>query len=97
MLRKEHDIKNHQIENQSKQLSQQTELMRDLSDRLREGNVLIASLQQQLSLPGGDTSGRGTVVDATTQPRAGESPPKKKSPIKPTKKRGLFDRLLRRK
>ena len=51
MLRKELDIKNHQITQQSEMLSKQIELISGLSERLREGNILIGSLQQQLALP----------------------------------------------
>jgi len=98
-LRKELDIKNQQIENQFKQLSQNSELMKGLSERLHEGNVLIASLQKQLSPPESGNSSTTHAVDATTQPStAGESAAKKKSPSKATKKkRGLLDWFSRRK
>lgn len=97
-LRKELDIKNQQIENQFKQLSQYAELMKGLSERLREGNVLIASLQKQLSPPESDKSLTTTAIDASTQPsRAEDSPAKKKSPIKAAKrKRGFLDWFRRR-
>ena len=93
MLRGELEIKNQQIAAQSLMLSQQMQLISGLSERIREGNVLIASLQKQLSLPEGENSSTTHAVDATTQPsRAGESAAKKKSPSKATKKkRGLLD------
>ena len=53
MLRKELDIKNHQITQQSEMMTKQIELISGLSERLREGNILIGSLQQQLALPDG--------------------------------------------
>lgn len=42
MLQKELDIKNVQIDSQ-------TQLLRDFSERVREGNILIGSLQKQLA------------------------------------------------
>lgn len=67
MLRGELEIKNGQITQQSDLIARQMELISGLSERLREGNVLLGSLQQQLTL--GDGRGRtGTgVVDADTQ------------------------------
>lgn len=50
MLRRELDIKNHQITQQGELIGRQMELISGLSERLREGNVLIGSLQQHLSL-----------------------------------------------
>ena len=64
MLRKELDIKNHQITQQSEMLSKQIELISGLSERLREGNILIGSLQQQLALPDGNDRQSSDVVDA---------------------------------
>ena len=51
MLRGELQIKNQQISEQSELISKQMQLINGLSERLREGNVLIGSLQQHLSLP----------------------------------------------
>ena len=53
MLRGELQIKNQQISEQSELISKQMQLINGLSERLREGNVLIGSLQQHLSLPQG--------------------------------------------
>ena len=58
------DIKNQQIAAQHQQMTAQNELMKGLSERLREGNILIGSLQQQLAL--GDGTKRIAVVDAET-------------------------------
>ena len=41
MLRRELDIKNQQITQQSELISKQMELVSGLSERLREGNILI--------------------------------------------------------
>src|SRR5439155_13557433 len=51
MLRGELQIKNQQIAQQSELISKQMELISGLSERLREGNVLLGSLQQRLALP----------------------------------------------
>jgi hypothetical protein len=76
MLRRELDIKNGQITQQSELISKQMELISGLSERLREGNVLIGSLQQRFALPDGANRVK-EFVDAT--PSAGESSEKKKS------------------
>lgn len=57
MLRKELEIKNSQI-------ATQNELLIGLSERLREGNILMGKLQQQLSLSDGSTRNKADVVDA---------------------------------
>jgi hypothetical protein len=51
MLRAELEIKNRQIGQQSDLIARQMELISGLSERLREGNVLMGSLQQRLALP----------------------------------------------
>jgi len=51
MLRSELEIKNQQIAQQSELISKQMELISGLSERLREGNVLMGSLHQRLALP----------------------------------------------
>jgi len=53
MLQGELQIKNQQIVQQGELISKQMELISGLSERLREGNVLIGSLQQHLALPEG--------------------------------------------
>lgn len=66
VLRGEIEIKNQQIAQQSAMLSQQIELISGLSDRLGEGNILIATLQQQLALPEGTQRADSQVVDANS-------------------------------
>lgn len=99
MLRGELEIKNQQITQQTAMLSQQIELISGLSERLREGNVLIGTLQQQLRLGDGVPPSKTNVVDAkaakpeskahATKPAAPKPAPK---PLKP--KRGFFGRLF---
>ncbi len=50
ILRRELDIKNAQITEQAETIKKLTNLMDGLSERLHEGNVLIATLQQQQRL-----------------------------------------------
>lgn len=86
MLRRELDIKNRQIETQS-------DLLKELSERLREGNIMMRSLQQQLSLTDGSAREGHDVVDATPEvPKAekGSGPDEPSAP----KKRGFFDWLF---
>lgn len=92
MLQRELEIKNQQIAQQSELLSRQMQLIDGLGERLREGNILIGSLQQRLALP--ESVPHSTVVDAKA-PKTGEgdsSMSKKpaKAPSKPKPKRRFF-------
>jgi hypothetical protein len=89
MLRRELDIKNQQITQQHELFAKQMELITGLGERLREGNILIASLQQRLAL----TDGRTTTTPETDKPKRGASArPEKGSSIasKPPKPRKSF-------
>jgi hypothetical protein len=92
MLRRELDIKNQQITQQGELLARHIELVNGLSERLREGNILVASLQQRLALTGGRAEAR---EDAGPKPV--ESAPRKASAAKPIKARhrSVFARLFR--
>lgn len=87
MLRRELDIKNRQIETQN-------ELLKGLSERLREGNILIGSLQQQLALPEGNHQRPEVVQESSDAERGGKSG--NSDPLKTPKKRRLLARFLRR-
>ena len=95
MLRRELDIKNQQITQQSEMLSKQMELISGLSERLREGNILIGSLQKQLTLTDGNSRPEPHVVEAKSldsqATEKGSVAAKKKA--KP--KKGFFSRLFR--
>jgi len=85
LLRQELGIKNQQITQQGEMLARQMELIDGLSERLREGNVLIGSLQYRLALTDGSQRMKSSVVEAnTTKPGAVESPAK--TTPKPTTK-----------
>jgi hypothetical protein len=80
MLRRELDIKNQQITQHAELIAKQIELISGLSERLREGNILIGSLQQRLAL----TDGRGDTPPKPVKPRrAASRPPEKGSTIAP--------------
>jgi hypothetical protein len=80
------EVLTRELEIKNQQISTQNELLKGLSERLREGNILIGSLQQQLSL--GDGARPGGVVD--TMPTTPKPAPAKKS--KPN--RGFFQRIF---
>jgi hypothetical protein len=67
ILRRELELKNGQIE-------KQWEVIHALNDRLREGNILMGSLQQRLALPEGTSKSSNTVeasvVKASKDPSA---------------------------
>ena len=102
MLRRELDIKNQQITQQSDMLAKQMELIDGLSERLREGNILIGSLQQQLVLTDGSPRTKAKPVEAEVRKSSPEKPAAK-APVKssakppqvqPKPKRGFFGRLF---
>lgn len=101
MLRRELDIKNQQIALQNGLMKQHAELIGGLSERLREGNVLIAILQQRLSLSDGRDGNSGRVIDPTPVPSEPNVKPEKGSAgsAKGTKtaknKPGFLARLFR--
>lgn len=76
MLRRELDIKNQQFTQHAELIAKQMELISGLSERLREGNILIGSLQQRLAL----TDGRERpTADVTVAKPAGTSPERGKT------------------
>ena len=79
MLRRELDIKNQQITQQSELIKGQMELINGLSERLREGNVMMHSLQQRLALP--DGRARATVDSAEAKRPTPATPPEKSSKV----------------
>lgn len=85
ILRSELEIKNQQI-------TQQMELINSLSERLREGNILIGSLQSQLALP----KPRDKNVDATDAKRGdgGATQKSTKGAAKREQKKSFFGRLF---
>lgn len=77
-LRRELDIKNGQITQQGELIAKQMELISGLSERLREGNVLIGTLQQRLSPP--KPAEEEAIVSAPVKPATEQ---KKSPPLKP--------------
>lgn len=80
ILRKQLDIKDQQIATQS-------ELIRGMSERLREGNILIGTLQQQLSPPKSPASDQKDAVVA-------DAPPAREQGSAPTKAQGMLRKIL---
>jgi len=103
MVQAELAIKNGQITQQGELIAKQMELISGLSERLREGNILIGSLQRQLQLTDGQKWQPTTSVPATksaSPPRERQNakkvpptPTKKAAPV-PPKKKSLFARLF---
>jgi hypothetical protein len=84
ILERELAIKNQQIE-------KQWEVIHSLNDRLREGNILMGSLQKRLSLPAADAGSDSPVeVSAVTPshgaPQKASTEASKKAKKKPAKK-----------
>lgn len=96
LLRKELEIKNEQITVQNGLIGKQMELINGLSERLREGNILIGSLQQRLAL----TDGRDAKPVEAMKAKAAPTPKSEKgsaAPPKATKpKPGLFSRWFQK-
>jgi hypothetical protein len=95
MLRRELDIKNQQISQQSELIAKQIELVNGLSERLREGNILAASLQQRLALVDGHSA---AVYPADKSDRDDERSSRKDRGSPPSNARGfrrIFSRLSR--
>ena len=86
ILRKQLDIKDQQI-------GAQNDVIKGLSERVREGNILMGSLQQQLSLSDGSNRTKSGVVEADPSSRKtqqGTDPSSEASPKKPWLFRKLF-------
>lgn len=83
VLRSELSIKNEYI-------TKQWEVITALNERLREGNILMGSLQKQLSPPSSDSEGTA-VIDAR-----GSSPLTSKKSSRRTPRKWFFSRLFAR-
>ena len=99
MLQSELEIKNRQITQQSELIGRQMELISGLSERLREGNILMGSLQRQFAITDGrdrKTSDAVTVKSPAPQrPQEQHHQKPKKTPPQPIKKKGFLSRLFR--
>ncbi|MBT3292586.1 hypothetical protein HN512_01790 [Candidatus Peregrinibacteria bacterium] len=61
-LQGELSCKENQLEVKDKQIEALTEIVQSLNERMREGNVLMASLQKHLALPEGKEEGKKSWV-----------------------------------
>jgi hypothetical protein len=88
ILRKQLDIKDQQIANQN-------EVIKGLSERVREGNILMGSLQQQLSPPDTTKRNHSDAVSTDTTSPTTETKKGSDAPETPTKKpHWLFTKLF---
>jgi hypothetical protein len=85
MLRRELDIKNGQITQQGDVIVRQMELINGLSERVREGNVLIGNLQQRLTPPA-SRSEEGIVDSPPQKPVASPKAASAKTQAAPKKR-----------
>lgn len=100
LLRDQLQQSHEQLIVKDRQIASLTDITKSLNDRLREGNILMGSLQQQFALPAGKPrapSKDSPKVGAShaTRPvvKAAESKPVKQTPSAPTKK-GFFANLF---
>lgn len=95
LLREQLLLSQQQLVVKDQQIAAQLEITRSLNDRLREGNILIGSLQRQLSLTSGEPQAaagfENTATEVTPPPPTPKSP--KPAPKKPAKK-GFFARVF---
>jgi hypothetical protein len=99
MLQSELEIKNKQITQQGELIGKQMELISGLSERLREGNILIGTLQRQFTLTDGREQSSAHAVTVEPPPavhsRAQRRKVKKKAEPPPAVKKGFFRWLFR--
>jgi hypothetical protein len=99
ILQKELDLKSQQIE-------KQWEVIHALNDRLREGNILMGSLQQRLALPGGDKVAPAAMAETSKASTEGAKKPSTEKeavaaeassapPAKKAAKKGLLGWMFR--
>lgn len=91
MLREELAIKNTQITQQMELISMQAGLLQGLSERLKEGNILMGSLQQRLALPAITVTENTSSV--TKQPSKNSSRSEKGSGSAKPPRRSMRDRF----
>jgi len=94
MLRGELDIKNRQITQQSELIATQMQLIGGLSERLREGNILMSSLQKQLPSPEGRSRVTPETRDAKVEKPAAKEKGSKANKKTAKQKRGFRDWLF---
>ena len=94
-LRRELEIKNNQISKQGELISKQMELINGLTERLREGNILIGSLHQRLALPdGGSTAAQSVTATRRRRPISRKPEKGSKIPESVKPKRSLLSRIF---
>ncbi|MEQ1849227.1 MAG: hypothetical protein ABL890_01410 [Candidatus Peribacteraceae bacterium] len=82
------DILQRELEIKNKQIEQQNDVIRGLSERVREGNILMASLQKHLALPAGNKANDDTLMTVTNEAV------EQKTPKKAVQKKSFFGSLF---
>ncbi len=88
------DVLQHELSLKNEQIAKQWEVIHALNDRLREGNILMGSLQQRLALPETASPTPSTVEVATAKPTKKSSVKASKpveASVKPASRRGIFN------
>jgi hypothetical protein len=87
-----------QLKVKDDQIAAQLEITKSLNERLREGNILIGSLQRQLSLTSGGlhptTDAADTTMGAMPDAPAASAPKPPKTAPKKSPKKGFFARMF---
>lgn len=85
-----------QLKVKDKQIDSLTDIVQELNERVREGNILMGSLQQHLALP--EPEKGKTVQACAEQSRSAEAVKKKaaqkKMTPKPAQKKGFFAKMF---
>lgn len=102
ILREQLHQSQEQLKVKDQQIATLSEITQNLNERLREGNILMGTLQRQLSLPSGSdqpaaSKQRATDVSATNADAPSAKPAAKtpKPPVKKPAKKTFFGRLFR--
>lgn len=101
LLRDELQKTHEQLKVKDQQIATFSEITQSLNERIREGNILIGSLQRQLSLPSGEQRSAAVAVPTDVSPtsaapavsKAAATRPAKSGGKKPPRK-GFFARLF---
>jgi len=95
VLRQQLEQTQQQLKVKDEQIATLSEITKSLNERVREGNILIGSLQQKLALTDGAPRPKSERVEQPTK-LAKATEPKSTAPTrKPKAKRGLWARLFR--
>lgn len=87
MLQKELTLKNQQIE-------KQLDVIQSLNERLREGNILMGSLQKHLALPEGERPKAAATVSASAPSSSVTASKKEEATMSANQKKGFWGKMF---